>query len=748
MTTSQNNNTIFAYLDSEVNSDTSPLCFGANGAVEHTIHGMAGTNSQTKGALTALYAGLTRGASRARVKELFDNVYNSAKQLGDKVLQNSMACTFVIALQKRDCRGGDGEKDLSRWLLLELWYKFPKSVTALIPLFPEFGYWKDHLLFIKDLEDEFATVQSLTSRSRKYKKGEHPLINSLYQSMVEQLQEDLETYHAYQKLIQDKTPEEMAKIPKPTISLLAKWTSKEGSSHDKKYGSAKVLARLHSPELFEENRYKAMKKYRQDVSLLNEVINTTERLMSLNRWDEIQWRLVPGKCLQKHRRAFLNLVGGSKCKTQDERSTDEKRRECRRSLLEFMELAAAGKAQVKGKTLHIHEIINKFGVQSKGRNRLSPEEKLLLELQWKTKRDELIKMIKEEQLDINQFVVMSDFSDSMKCRNGVPLQVSMAFGIMLSEVMEGPFANRILSFSENPSWIVFREDMSLEEKIQHALDAAWGGSTNYLRAHDMILALAIKHRLKPEQMPKGFLTVSDMQFNQPDASSYGCYATRGNRADCHFDVLQQYANMTDLRQAFQHKTTYGYRTEYTSNLDTIHQVLVQTYEAVGKKVCGQPYTLGRAVYWNVNGDTNGFPVQSDTPNTQLVSGFTVEMIKLVFQGKYALDVKDPPTPWQLLVDIISQERYHPVLLSLQATKETLFHDFQAPTPPSNDDNDDLVMVNTPDTLQAELQTITSQMGALHTSGKKDPDTQASITSIQNRIQEIMKALSDPSIYTN
>jgi len=340
MTTLQNNkNTFFAAMDREVTDHKDPTCLGHNGATEHTMYGLAGdTNSHIQGALTAAYAGLTRGVSREKVQELFRNIEDTAKAEGDKALQNAMTSAFVIGFQKRDCRGGEGEKDLSRWWMLELWDRYPQSVQALAPLFPKYGYWKDMILYIQDIHTSQTKALPLNSNLRKYNNKTHPLSHTLYQIMVDQLKDDLAVYHAYQKLILNKSIQEKKLIPTPTISLLAKWIPKEGRSFDKKFYATKVLAQLFNPELYEENKYNALKQFRQQVSMLNQVINTTERLMSLNLWDQISWHLVPGKCLQKHRRAFLNLVGGSKCKTQDERSSSERRRQCRKNLMEHMEL--------------------------------------------------------------------------------------------------------------------------------------------------------------------------------------------------------------------------------------------------------------------------------------------------------------------------------------------------------------------------------------------------------------------------
>ena len=74
----------------------------------------------------------------------------------------------------------------------------------------------------------------------------------------------------------------------------------------------------------------------------------------------------------------------------------------------------------------------------------------------------------------------------------------------------------------------------------------------------------------------------------------------------------------------------------------------------------QPYDV-QQIYWNLRGDTVGFPVQTDTPNTQLISGFSVSLLKLFLTGDdiatYVEPEKVVPTPWdtfvkQLIVRII------------------------------------------------------------------------------------------------
>ena len=67
--------------------------------------------------------------------------------------------------------------------------------------------------------------------------------------------------------------------------------------------------------------------------------------------------------------------------------------------------------------------------------------------------------------------------------------------------------------------------------------------------------------------------------------------------------------------------------------ETHHERLVRRFAEVGWKVCGEPYAAPRIVYWNLRGDTAGFPVQADAPNTQMLSGFSPALLKLVLSGE-------------------------------------------------------------------------------------------------------------------
>ena len=80
-----------------------------------------------------------------------------------------------------------------------------------------------------------------------------------------------------------------------TPSLLAKWLKSENTSSSK----SRALANK-TREAFHMNH----KEYRKTLSTLRERIKVLERLMSENRWDEIEFDKIPSKAGLVYRNAF------------------------------------------------------------------------------------------------------------------------------------------------------------------------------------------------------------------------------------------------------------------------------------------------------------------------------------------------------------------------------------------------------------------------------------------------------------
>jgi hypothetical protein len=96
------------------------------------------------------------------------------------------------------------------------------------------------------------------------------------------------------------------------------------------------------------------------------------------------------------------------------------------------------------------------------------------------------------------------------------------------------------------------------------------------------------------------------------------------------------------------------------------------------------------IYWNLRGDTKGFPVQATTPNCQMLSGFATSQFKLFLTegtlptGTVAED-KPTTTPWDTFTKAVERPEYlriHETLVQFgQANSESIFNVYVAPVYP-------------------------------------------------------------------
>jgi hypothetical protein len=562
-------------------------------------------------------------------------------------------------------------------MLMYLWDHCPQTVLALIPLIPEYGYWKDLTLLIAEVQQEMSS-----QANKQYL----PLQEQCYRVMADQLKEDLATYEKWKA---KGFPEE----DKPKLSLCAKYAPKEGRSFDKQHKCTKRLAKLMYPETFASDFKTALRRFRKEVGNLNRAIKTTETLMSSGQWDEIEFYLVPGKCLSTCRRAFLNLKGkrGNDLRHPD----DQTRNTCRSNLQRHMERAAQGKTKLNAGGLFLHEIIGKMvsGYQiipmaheQYGSNGLDADELKILQIQWDTLVAKYRQMFTDLGLEMDKTVVLADMSGSM---SGDPILVSLTMSILLSELAPEAYGNRFLSFDTVPRWIEFQKGMTLYEKVRHALASPWGGSTDFIKAHELMIATCVQHKLKQDQVPKAMIVISDMQWNAAKlGNGYGNYST-----------LQQWADTTILESvkqsgSVQLQYAYGYHGNLASRShpwETHHEILKKAWATAGVTTTGTAWEMPQQIYWNVRGDTVGFPAQADTPNTQMISGFSADLLKLVLENR-TQDYKEkpPPTPWDTFCKAVDDERYDPVCKVIEQTQERgVFAHYRAPKRSSDGDTSDV-----------------------------------------------------------
>ncbi|KAG7363600.1 protein of unknown function DUF2828 containing protein [Nitzschia inconspicua] len=524
-----------------------------------------------------------------------------------------VAYLIVMIFLTRNTRGGKGEKKLAYDIFLEVLKTMPVTGLQIVCLFPHYGYWKDLFLLMELVKSD--TILSSNTKVM-FNRTCHSLIAS-------QLSKDIEIMESQEegKNFGKKDPSG------PKISLLAKWLPREGSSLDKKTGFVSSF----SKDFFEEERAEdtgswessSKAKFRSTTVKLTSLLHLPEVLLAAHREDEINFGLVASKATFRLRNVFMNEDKGG-----NERSQDPKRKQMASQFFEQMRNKG-----LKGGQLMPHEIVREVLQKN-----MSKMEEMALDAQWKNLRENLVAQIKRgyAEFDPTKMVPLSDVSSSMY---GTPMHVAIALGILISEITHEAFRNLVMTFEKTPKWHKLDSSLTIAEKVRSLASAPWGGSTNFKRAYELILDVALKSNLEYKDMPV-LIVFSDMQFDKAGRLSGPC--------NCHAPQTRSWA--------------------------TMHDFIQNRFAAVGKTLGWEDSTPTPIVYWNLR-NTGGHPVDKDQEGAVLLSGFSPSLLKHVMQGTMIEDVEvevvqsDGTTkkerarvvPEQILYKMLNDELYTPVM---------------------------------------------------------------------------------------
>jgi hypothetical protein len=485
-------------------------------------------------------------------------------------------------------------------------------------------------------------------------------------TMRDQLLQDISALEAYKTKISAATDESKRNELRrkgPSLSLLAKWLPRERSKFDKELDFVNRFTALVWPDtqngkLTWQSDRKA--RYRRTVAELASYFELPEVLLSLNRGDEINFHKVASKATLRLTKAFLN---------EDKSGAQRSDAPTRIRLAEmFIEHLVSNK-RVKGGQVMPHELVHKILYSG----RISRCEELVLDAQWKDMVKTVVEQVKAnaeiDGHDFNptQMVPLSDVSGSM---HGTPMEVSIALGILISEITHSAFRDMVLTFETRPKWHRLVPTDTIVRKVRSLEKAQWGGSTNFLAAHKLILDVAVRHGLAWEDLPS-LIVFSDMQFD----SANGLYTSGGGRVTAMQDVQS-----------------------------VIEQEFAKTASTLGwSKIKPKP-----TVFWNLR-NTGSHPTQEDTEGVVLLAGFSPSLLKLVMNGEamteQEVEVVDKEgtvrtekirlTPAQILRQLLDDSLYDPVRVVLASSNEGILSDYNPALNPEAMEVDDFTVISAP-----------------------------------------------------
>ena len=454
----------------------------------------------------------------------------------------ALKCLFYI----RDIRGGQGERRFFRVALKDLVKQDAEAVRRNLKHIPEFGRWDDLYIFVGTALEKEA-----------------------FAFMKEQLALDITC----------KTP-----------SLLAKWLKSENTS------SAK------SRELANKTRIAfgfTHKQYRKTLSILRERINIVERLMSENRWDEIEFDKIPSRAGMIYKNAFARH--------------DIERMKQDPSVQSYADFAKDETKKVNAKALYPYECVAEavkasgvgyYGYSYRSReNDQSETNRLMVNKYWDNLADYF------NGASFNGLAVVDTSGSMTGSEASAPINVAISLGLYCAEKAKGPFAGHYVSFSSKPQ-LIATEGVDFVDKVARIYKTNLCENTNIEATFDLLLNTALANGCTQDDLPQNIIVISDMEFD----TACGSYSFWGRQS-----------NPSQMSVA---------------SAPTL-------LEGIAKKWAAHGYQMPHLIFWNVQARQNNIPMLGNGP-ISYVSGFSPSIFETIMSGK---------TGYDLMMEKLNTERY-------------------------------------------------------------------------------------------
>ena len=379
---------------------------------------------------------LTHESTNSKVYDMFafggayrnrnvDDVILLFKEAYEEDATLALKCLFYL----RDCRGGQGERRFFRIAFNWLAKEDPDTAIRLIDYVSEFGRWDDVI---------YTTMGT-------------PIWSLVVKFLDKQLKLDLGS---------------------TTPSLLGKWMPSENASSYKTKRAAKTLR---------EDLQLSNREYRKMLSMLRKKINIVERLMSENRWDEIEFDKIPSKAGLIYKNAFARRD-----------ITAEK----------YSKFAKDKTTTVNAKTLYPYEVVHQA---IRCYEDYDDTNRLMINKYWENLPDYL-------GGEKTKMMCVVDTSASMRWGDPEPIDVAIGLGVYCAERLGGPFANSYISFSHNPRYVKVR-GTDFVDKVKRIYGSNVCEDTNLVGVFDMLLETAQQPGVKKSDLPETIVVISDMEIN-------------------------------------------------------------------------------------------------------------------------------------------------------------------------------------------------------------------------------------------
>ncbi|KAK4512795.1 uncharacterized protein ATC70_003502 [Mucor velutinosus] len=392
------------------------------------------------------------------------------------------------------------------------------------------------------------------------------------------------------------------------LSMAAKWAPSLCKSYDKHTLLATTIAELLFPpqkyQEKDESRVHYLNKvrelYRKEYLVpLRSAMDITEHYMSPGQWEKVDFRHIPSVCLQQNIGNFFKHAPDA--------------------VVNYMNEVARGVKKVSGATLGPNELVYRVCNADLPKNLMKvlkeqpglnekfiAAQEQLVNGQW----DTLIKSIrdtsllavekeegdgkaKKKKVDLGECLAICDVSGSMMCGGdkpeNQPMFAAIGLSLVITNLAKPPYNGAVVTFTDKPKAFKVDTDKPFSDQVKTVMSSKVGFNTDICRVFTkVLLPMAKKHKLAPEDMVKRLFIFTDMEFDAVD-----------NGMD---------------------------------NYLTTHEFIEKQYEEAG-------YKVPELVWWNLcnqnvykSSKEMTVPITKSDTGVSLLSGFSASMIKSFLDG--------------------------------------------------------------------------------------------------------------------
>ena len=388
------------------------------------------------------------------------------------------------------------------------------------------------------------------------------------------------------------------------ISLAAKWAPSLEGFHDKHTLVASSIAEILYPKSFfdepsdsrEMHLKRAREAYRRlTLSPLRKVLEVVERDISAETFKNINYEKVPSIAMDNNKDLFAHK--------------DFHRFE------RYIRFVAKGKSRISAAVLTPATLVKQanspalapaIGPRTVSAKqlfaaRMAWVQKEVLDSQWRT----LVKRIQDNG-KLSSSIAVCDVSGSMYgplFPDGTcPMDSAVGLSLLLAEVTAPPFGGLFITFSSRPEALAVggqADTRKFDEKVNFIRASQWSMNTDFVAVFErLLLPVAIRHKLKQEDMVKRVFVFSDMQFDQAEPT----WGKKGENPEGKWDTA---------------------------------------FKRIKKKYRKAGYEMPELVFWNLAGGRAGYtgfgdpiapkPVTAHEQNATLVTGYSQGTMKMFLE---------------------------------------------------------------------------------------------------------------------